>query len=142
MTNSEKIKAYLDAGHKVEVLVLETTICKIYKAMYSWYIIDDPTTWWTRPVYFSSYIPWKLDDKKYEIRIYQEPIRYPKVGSKVVVLDSFYKWPFNSYMPKEFVEVWKTYTVCDVLYSSCSISVNDWKDKAIVDYRHLAPYIE
>lgn len=126
MTNSEKIKAYLDAGHKVRVEH------NWHISILVWYAYESKSNiiWYTKFKHWDEQIIWSVlgyyDDelwyKDATISIHKEPLRYPKVGDKVID-----------------VKTWVIYVVMKCLDYCCVVC--DWLPLAI-DYRHLAPYIE
>lgn len=80
MTNSEKIKAYLDAGHKVKVDYDDNKTFIAYFAREVCFVGKQLDTWIDDIRWFMS-----LDNQMWiKISIHQEPLRYPKVGDKVV----------------------------------------------------------
>lgn len=129
MTNIEKVKCILDAGHWVKATDKHWKSYKIY---------DQPKDWWV--------ISYKIDDGELEmfqinewedctIEVIQRiPTEY-SVGDKVILLSS----PFTGIKNKDTF-VWKICEVRSIWYSDVMITYQ-WEDRS-VPYHCIAPAVD
>lgn len=146
MTNYEKICLLLNAGHLVQAernrnYIIFSSIMKDWGFRHSslWTSLDicydDLWSYWDEEEDINSRI---LTD----IKVYQKPLRYPKLGDIVTVLPSVLDSPELRDEDWEIKEMigW-AHELSTPFSDSCFVLNSKTKNIVILDYRVLAPYV-